>query len=172
MKQRSFFIFLLALSTNATILAQDPTAWKLNTIDSFVSVTLPGELAELKDSTKPYVGTLEFPDVVIAISKHRPLQSSNPNIELAYDSLVNAYANVGFTLTSRQTIKNGSYLVRYTSGKLTTQGITYFNETQFFIINNTPYILAMVYKNEAGSKAIRDRFLNMVHITPGASQLK
>ena len=170
----SLFLFLRFITNS--IFAQDSTKWKINKIDSVVSVTLPGELQMNQQRQGYQLGVVRADAINFVysiIDKSADAAIDTSSLTTIYDHFMEGFiGDAKATAVTQKAIQSGSYSGRYMRGKVQSNGMALALEEQVYVLNGKAYSLTVLYR-EVDSIKNRDnsnRFLQLLHIADGAHQ--
>lgn len=178
-KLRSGFLFICIL-ISCNLFSQDSTAWKINVIDSVVSVNVPGDLKISMPVKRFTVGKLEYEQIIFGVLKIDvldtvPLPKDTIKLRDGYDKVLKGFMKSmsGGILIGQEEIKQGKYIGRYAKIKMNKGGVDYYIESKTFFLNEDNYGIQIIYpiSIEKESESLRKRFLNSLIIAATVKQV-
>jgi hypothetical protein len=176
MKPIFLALSLSALLTTSALFAQDTTKWTNNPIDSLVTVTVPGTLEMQTQNEQHRIGAINaeaISFICFVFDNSAAATTDTSSLAAVYDHFIDGYLRDSKSvLTTQKNINNGPYSGRYVVAKMLSNGISVVSEMQAYILNGKAYALVIVYKetDTAKNKDYSSRFLQLMHIAPGAHQ--
>jgi len=172
-------ILSICILVSCNLFSQDTTAWKINVIDSIVSVIVPGNLKMSTPAERFTVGSLNYEQIIFGILKIDaletvPLPKDTMELRDSYDKVLKGFMKSmpGGILIGQEEIKQGKYIGRYTKIKMNKRGVDYYIECKTFFLNEDNYGMQVIYpiSFEKESESLRKKYLNSLIIAASVKQ--
>lgn len=179
MKKKFSLLFLILLIC-CNVFSQDKALWKINVIDSLVSLNLPGDLKTETFQERLIIGNMKYEQFTFVFMKIDvidtvPMAKDTAMLRENYKKMAKGFLNRSKgELVKMEEVKQGDFIGNYIKTRVSINGENYIIELKAFFLNGDGYNLQIIYPAflENTLIDIRKSFLDSFMISPNAKQIQ